>query len=257
MTDEGDRPKNKLRRSIYIQVEPTAWPKEGLSVLNRLTIAIIVFALILAILETEPTIGVTYSRIFNLVEGVLIALLIMEYCLRFWAAAEHKPHGGGWRSRARFFFSPSGMLDLVVIVTSLLPFFGGNTIVLRLVGVVLILRLASLGGFSRALGDLFEAVTSRKYELLISLSLSLLLMVFGATAMWWVEGETQPEHFGSIPRALWWAIVTLTTIGYGDAYPITPLGKLLAGFVAVAGIGLIALPSGVLAAAFSEISRRR
>ena len=77
-------------------------------------------------------------------------------------------------------------------------------------------------------------------------------MIFGATALYWLEGEGQPDKFGSIPRALWWAVITLTTIGYGDVFPITPLGKIVASVVAFSGIGLLAMPTGILAAALSD-----
>ena len=82
------------------------------------------------------------------------------------------------------------------------------------------------------------------------------LLVFGATALYLVEGHIQPDKFGSIPRSLWWAIITLTTIGYGDVYPVTVVGKIIAGFVAICGIGLIAMPTGILAAAFSDAMER-
>src|SRR5690606_28477353 len=94
------------------------------------------------------------------------------------------------------------------------------------------------------------------YELCFTVAIALVLIVLGASAMWAAEGALQPEKFGSIPRAMWWAAVTLTTIGYGDVYPVTALGKLIAVAVALAGIGLIAMPAGILAAAFSDALQR-
>jgi len=101
-----------------------------------------------------------------------------------------------------------------------------------------------------------EAVGSRRYELLASAAIALLLMFVSATAMYMVEGETQPENFGSIPRAIWWSMATLTTIGYGDTYPITVIGKIFAGITALASLALVAMPAGILAAAFSEAFQR-
>jgi voltage-gated potassium channel len=103
---------------------------------------------------------------------------------------------------------------------------------------------------------LTQALRERRYELSLTAFLAAFVMTFGAAALWWAEGEIQPDKFGSIPRAMWWATVTLTTIGYGDVFPVTPLGKVFAGLVAVAGIGLIALPTGILAAAFSDALQR-
>lgn len=257
MTRDVKKSPVTLRQRVYRMVEPAAWGRPGLSPFNRSVIALIVLATVLAIIETEPTIVDLYGTQLAWAEAVIAVAFILEYAIRFWAAAEHGKHGGGWRSRLRFFVLPASLVDLVVIVTAILPFFGPSTFLLRGFRMVRILRLASLGGFSIALATLTEAVGSRRYELLLSLGFSLALMLFGATAMWLAEGAIQPEQFGSIPRSLWWALVTLTTIGYGDAFPVTPLGKLLAGFVAIAGIGLIALPSGILAAAFSDIAQRR
>jgi voltage-gated potassium channel len=104
--------------------------------------------------------------------------------------------------------------------------------------------------------NLTDAVHSRRYELGLTMGLAVGLLLVGAAALYWIEGDLQPEKFGSIPRALWWAVITMTTIGYGDVYPITPLGKFVAALVAIAGIGLIAMPTGILAAAFSDAMRK-
>jgi voltage-gated potassium channel len=101
-----------------------------------------------------------------------------------------------------------------------------------------------------------DAVRSRKDELIVTAGLAVAVVLFGATALYWAEGVVQPDKFGSIPRSIWWAVVTLTTIGYGDAYPVTALGKVLAAMVAIAGIALIAMPTGILAASFSDALAR-
>ena len=134
---------------------------------------------------------------------------------------------------------------------------GGATLALRFVRFFRILRLAKLGRFSHAWQDLGQAIHSRKEELFLAFSLAAFTILIASTLMYWAESDAQPDKFGSIPRTMWWAIVTMTTVGYGDVYPITPVGKFLSGIVSVAAIGLIALPTGILAAAMSDVMQRR
>jgi voltage-gated potassium channel len=119
-----------------------------------------------------------------------------------------------------------------------------------------LVRLARIGRFSRALNLVFEAIRSRGTELLMAIGIAFALMLAAATLLYIVEGPVQPEAFGSIPRAMWWAVATLTTVGYGDVVPVTPLGRVLAAVTALAGIGFIALPTGILASAFTDALRR-
>jgi voltage-gated potassium channel len=114
------------------------------------------------------------------------------------------------------------------------------------------MRIARLGRFTGALDILVSAVSNRKFELFLSAGIAVLLLYVSSAMLYLIEGGIQPDEFGSIPRAMWWSVATLTTVGYGDVYPITGLGKLFATVTAVAGIGLIAMPTGILAAAFSE-----
>lgn len=239
-----------LRAKLYQQLEPAAWPHAGLSLLNKVLILTILVASIMAIIETEASIRTEFGWLFEYCEPIFALFFVLEYVLRLWTAAERQD--GGWRGRWSFFRSPSGLLDLFIVVATLLPVIAPNVVILRLLRLMRILAIAKLGRFSDALHLLRQAVFLRRYELGLTVLLSCALLVFGATALFWLEGGLQPDKFGSIPRALWWAIITLTTIGYGDVYPVTAAGRIVASFVAVIGIGLVAMPTGILAAAFSE-----
>ena len=239
-----------------MQLHPTAWPGKGLSPLNFATVLAILFAAVLAILETEPTIAAGRERAFHVVEVTLGIVFAIELLLRTWTIAEDTNGDSATRRRIRYLLTPSSIMDMIAIAATLIPLIGANALALRLIRLLRMLRLARLGRFSNAMRHLVSAVSSRRYELTLTIGLAATVLVFGATALFWAEGAIQPDKFGSIPRAMWWAVVTLTTIGYGDAYPITPLGKLIAATVAVAGIGLIALPTGILASAFSEAVQR-
>ncbi|MFZ3008304.1 MAG: potassium channel family protein [Phenylobacterium sp.] len=251
----GSQALGSVRRRLYTALDPRA-RSTGLSPLNLVLAILILSATGLAIAETEPTLLPNYGRAFARAELVFGVLFALEYAVRLWTAPERNPGGAAWRERLRFLITPAALIDLVAVLASLAVAGGSSALLLRLVRLGRILRLAKLGRMSRAMGHLLEALNSRRDELLLSLFAGLLLMLVSATALYLAEGAIQPDKFGSIPRALWWSVATMTTIGYGDVYPITPLGKLLASIAAISSIGLIAMPTGILAAAFSDAVQR-
>jgi len=243
---------NNIRRRVYEEIEPIGRLKFGLSVTNKLLICAIIIGTITAILGTEPKMPSQIMRAFVYIESTLGFIFLLEYMTRLWIAPELDVEKSAWEKRFEFVFSFSGIIDLVVVISSFAPMFSTNIAVLRVIRLVRIMRLAKLGRMSSAMRSLSKAIHSRRYELVLTLFYALGLLLVGSSALYLIEGNIQPEKFGSIPRALWWSIVTLTTIGYGDVYPITVLGKIVAAFVAIVGIGIIALPAGILAAAFSD-----
>jgi voltage-gated potassium channel len=245
-----------VRRRLYEALEPQAHGRQGLSTANRLVCAFILLSAAAAVLETERPLAETYAGMFLAAEIVFTAFFAVEYVLRVWISAENPKYGPGLLGRIRYMVSPLAILDLIAFAPALLIAGGSETFLLRLIRLIRILRLARLGRFSTAMQYLAEAVRSRGYELGITVGIAIALVVASSTLLYLVEGDTQPDAFGSIPRAMWWAIVTLTTVGYGDVYPATALGKIIAGVTALAGIGLIAMPTGILAAAFSDAVQR-
>ncbi len=241
-----------IRRSVYAELEPTARTRQGLSATNKFLVLVTLIGAVTVVLETEVTLQTAYANLFRAIEVAIGLIFAIEFVLRVWTIIEAKPNAGSLVSRLKFIFSFDGMFDLLIILSTLLPFVTANLVLLRLFRLVRLLRIAKLGRLSKAFRSLSEAVHSRRYELLLTLYLAIGLLLLGATALYWVEGAIQPDKFGSIPRSLWWAVITMTTIGYGDVYPITSVGKVIASLVAVAGIGLIAMPTGILAAAFSD-----
>ena len=240
------------RRQLYIQLEPAAWPWRGLSPINLTVFVAIIITSVIAIVETEPTVADGRQALFDAVEWVIGGMYTVEYLARAWTAAENPRYGPGWRGLWRYMRTPIAIIDLVSIMTSFVTPGHLQPYLLRAFRLARILRLAKLGRMSNAMGYLIEAMAARRYELLFSLFASLTFMVFSASLLYLVEGPAQPDKFGSIPRALWWATAALTTIGYGDVYPITVLGRIFGAAVALGGIGLVAMPTGIMAAAFSE-----
>jgi voltage-gated potassium channel len=247
---------HSLRQWVHRQLDPTAWPRTGLSPVNAAVAVIIVAATFVAILETEPVVYQGQERLFAGFEIFFGIAFALEYLARLWSVVERPGAGPPLRARLRFIVTPASLFDIVAIAATLIPVAGSSGALLRLVRLLRIVRLARLGHLSAAIRTLSEAVSSRRFELTAAAGAALLLILFGATALYLVEGAVQPDQFGSIPRSIWWAVVTLTTIGYGDAYPVTALGRIFAGLVAIAGIGIIAMPTGILASAFTDACQR-
>jgi voltage-gated potassium channel len=246
----------KLRKSLYAQLDPTARPY-GLSLINRIVCTLIVLSSLFAILETEPSIAKGHRHLLGDLETGFAMLFLFEYVARVWASAEDPKFGPGLMGRIRYMISPPAIVDLIALAPVLFAFGVSEVFLVRAFRFIRILRLARLGRFSNALHYIGKAIAARRDELLIALSFGLLLMVVSSTLLYLTEGAIQPKAFGSIPRAMWWSVATVTTVGYGDVYPVTPLGRAFAAITAITSIGLIAMPAGILAAAFSEAWQHR
>jgi voltage-gated potassium channel len=244
------------RRRLYNELEPFAG-SGGLSLLNRIVCAFILLSALTAIVETEAMLVARFQSAFLALETVFTIFFLTEYVARVWVSAENPSFGPGFRGRLKYVLSPLAIMDFLAFAPAILALGGSEAFVLRLFRLIRIMRLARLGRFSTAMQYIGEAVRSRGYELALTVGIAGLLVILSSTLLYLIEGDTQPNAFGSIPRAMWWAIITLTTVGYGDAYPMTALGKIIAGITALSGIGLIAMPTGILAAAFSDAVQRR
>jgi len=241
-----------LRRRVAEAIDIELHGHRGLSPVNRLIVAVILFSTLLVILETESTIFAKHPGVFYWSEAVMMVFFTAEYLARLWSCRENPRYPTRWS----YVSSVVAILDLIVLVTMALSFCGLQGSLLRLLRLARLLRIAKLGKFSKAMGNIGEAIAERKMELLISLYMAFGLLVVSAAALYLVEGEKQPEVYGSIPRAMWWSVATLTTLGYGDAIPMTRNGKFFAALTALTGIALIAVPTGILASAFSAAVRK-
>ena len=218
-------------------------PQGRLTRTSRALIYLILFATVATVLETEPSLLHGREWVFGLLEVAFAILFGIEYVFRIWSAPE------GPCSRWRYALTPASLVDLVALIGSVLTLAGANVELLRLLR---LMRLAKLARYWPALDILERAIRSRASHLAASFSLALLFLLLSATIMYWVEGGQQPERFGSIPRAMWWSVATMTTVGYGDVVPQTVIGQIIAGIIAISGIVLVAIPTGIMAAAFSD-----
>lgn len=247
--------KHSLRRAVFDQLDPRVG-ENGFSTTNKALFVVIVVAVAIAVIETEPSILAGRERLFLTLELMFSSLFAVEYLIRLWSIVEDPRYHGAVRGRLRWMVSFEGLVDLAAFLPSLL--IGGTqpTYLIRLARVARMLRLAQFGRATQAFKVMAEAIAERKHEFTITAAAGALMLLFAATGLYIAESHVQPEKFGSIPRSLWWAVITLTTIGYGDTYPVTVMGKFLASVTAVIGVGLVAAPTGILAAAFSHAFQR-
>jgi len=188
-------------------------------------------------------------------EHLIIGLFCVELMLRLGAALESHRYRGYGTALAHFFSSWLNWVDIFVVVSFFLDtHLGERFAVLRIFRLVRILSLIfKTSRFSKSLQTLGHVIRIKGADLVTTLLLVLILLLISATLMYYVESSVQPESFASIPDTMWWAVATLTTVGYGDVYPVTALGKLIAAFIAILGIGLFALPAGILGSGYLEV----
>lgn len=226
-------------------------------------VAVILMILILlnvaaVVLESVDSINQQYGAIFNALEIVSVAVFTAEYLARLWIANLNPLYSKPFTGRLRYALSGMAVIDLLAILPAFLPlFFAVDLRVIRFLRVFRLFRLLKMSRYVRSLDTLDDVVKGKKEELLVTVVMILMLLIFSASLMYIVENEAQPDKFPDIPSAMWWGVATLTTVGYGDVFPITPFGKLLGGIIAFLGIGMFALPTSILASGFAEEIRKR
>ena len=246
-----------LRGKLFRQLEPSAWPKDGLSPLNTALVVLIIVAVTLAVIDTEPMITGGHEQLMNQVDFGIAMIFLAEYAARLWIAPENPRFRNFRFPRLRYAVTPIAIIDLLAVLPAIFAFGGGSSLLLRFFRILRMLRLAKLGRMSSAWEHIREAFYDKRHEFALILGLLAITVLISGSLMYLAEAEAQPDKFGSIPRALWWAIITMTTIGYGDTYPVTALGRLLGGIIAIVGVMMVALPTGIFAASFTEGMERR
>jgi voltage-gated potassium channel len=212
--------------------------------------ALIVLNVLTLILESYKELNDNYGLLFYAFEIFSVAIFTLEYLIRIWVSDKTKEDK---KERINFAFSTLGIIDLIAIIPFYLPFiFPFDLRVVRILRLFRLLRIFKLGRYSKSLKTIQYIFKETKAELSITVFVTFVLMILSSTLMYYIEHDAQPEKFASIGDAVWWAVATLTTVGYGDVYPVTALGKILSGIIALIGIGFVALPTGIISSAFIE-----
>jgi voltage-gated potassium channel len=239
-----------VRSHVHRVLHPVGGRLNGFS---WFVIGLIALSIVLLALETEHTLSDDVRRVSHRVNVVIVWLFAIEYAARMWVAGL-EPKYRGVRGHLRYAAELTHVADLLafapeLIVLVFFPEVLEEAMFLRALRLIRVLRLLGLIPALRRMG---KAARSVGPQLGAGLGLALMTVFLAACALYFAEARAQPEAFVSIPRAVWWAVATLTTVGYGDVYPITPLGRVAAGISALAGVGVVALPAGILAGAFAR-----
>lgn len=244
-----------LRDRLYELLEHGHLPHSGGSRFAALIIVIVVVDVLAMVLASVPEFDTRFGLLFTVIEVAAVLAFALEYLARLWSVAGHSlRHVAPARARLEYALSGLGIIDLMAFLPSALALSVGDRKTLVLFGMLPFLKLVR---YSPALRSLLAALYAERRTLLGCVVIFTGVVLLFASLLYAVEHDVQPEKFGTIPQAMWWAVVTLGTVGYGDVVPITPLGKTVAVFAVISSFVMIALPVAIIATAFADEVRRR
>lgn len=245
--------KSRIKHRLFELLDPKEINGTSEKLLNYFLLFMIISNVIAVIVEpsVNSRAGIRFLRIFELFSMVVFTI---EYLLRLWVSDAYYPEKRPFLARLRYTFSGMALIDLLSILPFYLPFFLPVDLrVLRSLRLFRLIRLFKANRYVKSLNFVISVIKHKASELISSIVIVLVLMLISATIMFNFEHDAQPEAFQNMFDALWWAIATLTTVGYGDIYPVTWVGKLFAGIIALLGIGIVAIPTGIIASGFTEL----
>jgi voltage-gated potassium channel len=242
-----------FRRRLYL----TLSPDERGGIVERIFEMLVIFTIlanILAIvLDSIPSVHNDYAILFNRFELYSITFFTIEYLARVYSIVEDPKYKHPVRGRIKYLSSPLAIVDLLAILPYYLVFLPIDLRFLRIFRLMALFRMFKIARYLHALSIFKRVLRERKEQLVLSFIFILFVLVVISFIIFYVENDAQPDKFSSIPATMWWGIATLTTVGYGDLVPITSLGKFLGGLFAIVGVGLLALPAGILSSGFFEM----
>ncbi|WP_299311430.1 ion transporter [uncultured Aquimarina sp.] len=220
--------------------------------------SVIILNVICLILESYKFLYVNYHRVFMIIEYISIIIFTIEYVARIWVSnLDKRKDNQNYSNRIQYIFSGYGIIDIVSILPFYLPLFIPFDLrVIRILRLFRLVRILKIGRYSKSIKTIGIIIKEARPELTITLFVAFILLTLSSTLIFYVENQAQPDKFSNIGEAFWWSVATLTTVGYGDVYPVTSLGKFLSAIIALTGIGFIALPTGIISSAFIEKVKR-
>ena len=248
-----------LSQQRILEILEKAKPGDKTSQYSDLFLSTLIILNLLAVsLESVESIGNVFRYEFYVFELFSVSIFIFEYLLRIWATGANGDGSlsSSFKARLKYILGFTGIIDLLAILPSLLPLL--FSVDLRWLRVLRLLRLLKISHYSSALEDLFSAINHERSSFAAASYLFVLALFFASSLMYVAENSVQPEKFSSIPETMWWSLITLTTVGYGDVSPISPLGKIIGAFTAIMGVFSVALLTGIVANAFAyQVAQRK
>ncbi len=220
-------------------------------------VSLIAVNVLFVMLETEESVLDEYGYFFTPFEIFSVLVFTAEYAGRIIVCKLNPKYGSTRYATLRFVVSPMMLIDLAAILPFFLPFVVADLRFIRIIRLLRIFRLFKLARYSDSMHTLGAVFRAKAGDLSVAFFILFIVLIFASSLMYYAENEAQPDVFSSIPASMWWGIVTLTTIGYGDTYPVTSMGKIVASGVAILGIAVYAIPTGIMASAFTEELRKK
>jgi len=249
-----------ITKERLLEILEKSKPEDKISFYTEIALSsLIILNLIAVSLESVPTLSEKYASSFLYFEIFSVVIFGLEYIARIWASSEKKDtkYSSGLGRRLSYIFSFTGIIDFLAIVPSILAIFI-TSVDLRWLRVLRLLRLLKISHYSTALEDLWSAIKHERSSFVAALYLFAIALFFSSAMMYVAENTAQPDKFKSIPETMWWSLITLTTVGYGDVSPLTPLGKIIGAVTAIMGVCVVALLTGIVANAFAnQVARRK
>jgi voltage-gated potassium channel len=242
-----------FRRRVYLTLDPTEKGGFAERIFEILLIAIILLNILAIILSSVKEIDQKYDAYFRDFEIFSLVFFTVEYIGRIYSIVEKPEYRDPIKGRLRFMATPLALVDLFSFLPFYLTFLPVDLRFLRIFRLMALFRMFKIARYLHALNIFKRVLVERKEQLVLSFLFILFVLVIISFVMFYVENAAQPDKFSSIPATMWWGIATLTTVGYGDLVPITSVGKFLGGIFAIAGVGLLALPAGILSSGFFEL----
>jgi voltage-gated potassium channel len=243
----------KTKHKVHILLHPELGESKADKAVNIFIISLIVLNVVAVILETVHPLYEEHKKLFDTFDRVSVVIFTIEYVLRVWSCTHDPRYKGSIKGRIKYMLSPGALIDLLAFLpTYFHAFLNFDLRMLRLLRFLRFFRLFRLTAYTRSAQMIFNVFRSRINELLLSFTMVLFLIIIASCLLFFAEHNAQPDKFSSVPATMWWAVVTLTTTGYGDMAPITTLGKTLAGIIMLTGVALFALPAGIITVGFLE-----